>query len=674
MPRPAPWFVSLLAALLLAGCSSSAPTTSEPDVRTAVATNSVQWPAPPLPHAPEPERGFRAAVEAGTRTERGEPGPNYWQQEARYELTARVYPEAKRLEGSGRITYSNNSPDTLGRLHVELAQNLHRPGVVRNESAEVTGGVEIERVTVDGTTLRPADSGPRYLVSNTQLVLVPEAPLPPGETATIEIDWAFPIPQAGAGARMGYSEDDLFFLAYWYPQMSVYDDVVGWMTEPFMGRAEFYADFADYDVIVEAPAGWIVAATGTLENPDEVLAPEVVARMERAHASDTPVQVLGPDGVGTAEADTSGRLRWRFRAERVRDVAFSLTRNGYWEAARTPVGDRDGDGETDYTAVNTFYRPTAPLWSEVTRYQQHAITFLSEHTGLPYPWPHMTAVEGGGIIGGGMEFPMMTLMGDYNGRSDSALYAVTAHELAHMWVPMIVSTNERRYSWIDEGTTTFNENDARRDFYANSTAIQTDRETYLRVARAGLEGPIMRWSNFHYNPLAFGIASYSKPATMLVALRGLLGEETFTEAYHRFVDAWAYKHPYPSDFFNTFEAVSGRDLDWFWASWYYETWTLDQAVADVWPDDDGSATVRIADRGEALMPVRLTVTRADGSTERHTIPVSVWLEGKTETTLDLPAGPAVQRVEIDAERHFPDIDRRNNVWTRGDATAPASSN
>lgn len=669
MLRPRRWLAPLFVALVLAGCSSSAPTTTSEAGRATPSVQRVQMPKRPLPYAPEPERGFREAVAAGTRTERGVPGPNYWQQAVHYALTARLLPEERRLEGSGRITYTNHAPDTLRRLHVEMTQNLHKPGVVRNETAPVTGGVEVQRVVVDGMSLEPADSGPRYVLSNTDLVLIPERPLPPGASTTIEVDWTFPIPQAGAGARMGYS-DDLFFLAYWYPQIAVYDDVVGWMTEPFMGRAEFYADFADYDLTVEAPAGWVVAATGTLQNPRDVLTPEVVQRMQQAHASDTPMQVLGPDEDGT-RAGTNGYLRWRFRADQVRDVAFSVTRNGYWEAARTPVGDRDGDGQTDYTAVNTFYRPTAPLWSEVTRYQQHAITHHSEHMAFPYPWPHMTAVEGGGIIGGGMEFPMMTLMGDYNGRSDTSLYAVTAHELAHMWVPMVVSNNERRYSWMDEGTTTFNENEARGDFFTTSTAVRSDRQRYLQVARAGLEGPIMRWANFHYNSLAFGIASYPKPASMLVALRGLLGEETFLDAYHRLIDTWAYKHPYPHDFFNTFEQVSGRSLDWFWDSWYYETWTLDQAVGAVRPQGNGRTTVIVNDYGKAPMPARLTITRADGSTTQREIPVEVWLNGATEATIDLPAGPAIQRVEIDPDHHFPDIDRRNNVWTRDRPPSPS---
>ena len=243
------------------------------------------------------------------------------------------------------------------------------------------------------------------------------------------------------------------------------------------------------------------------------------------------------------------------------------------------------------------------------------------YTGLPYLCPHMTAVEGGDIIGGGMEFPMMTLIGPYTARGDSALYNVTAHELAHMWIPMQVGTNERRRSWLDEGTTSFNENQARQDFYPGAPSPDViEQESYLNVARADLEGEIMRWSDFHYSGAAFGTASYSKPATMLVALRGLLGNTAFKEALVGFMNDWRFKHPYPQDFFNAFEATAGRDLDWFRRSFYYETWTLDQAIAGVQPFD-GGARVTLFDLGRAPMPVDLTLTLAGGEQITRRVPV-----------------------------------------------------
>jgi hypothetical protein len=670
---------SLLAAaafLLLAGAAGGCASMPEASEQTPqdMSASAAQAPAPsdlrasgarPLPQDPAPAAGYAEARERGTRSASGRPGPDYWQQEVDYDLTARIYPEARPrlLEGTATITYTNNAPDTLARVRLELAQNHHAPGVVRNEPAEVTGGVRLERVAVNGMGLpEGAGDGPRYRVENTQLVVIPPAPLTPGAQATIEVEWSFEIPQAGAGGRMGYS-DGLLFLAYWYPQVSVYDDVTGWMEDPFRGRGEFYADFATYDVRVDAPEGWLVQSTGRLQNADAVLAKPVLERRRRAYRSDAPVEILSPDDtVRTADAPDD-RLTWHFTADRVRDVAFSATRGGYWEAARAPVGDRDGDGTVDSTRVNTFWRASAPKWAEVTRYQQHALTHLSDTLGRPYPWPHMTAVEGGGIIGGGMEFPMMTLMGDYTDRSARGLYAVTAHELAHMWVPMIVSTNERRYAFLDEGLTSFNENVARGAFFSGSDAIASDREDYLRVARAGREGAMIEWTDFYRDGTAFVTAAYRKPATVLAALRGLLGEDTFREAVRTFVDDWAYKHPYPTDFFNTVERVSGRELDWFWSAWYHTTWTLDQAVGRV-EGSGGQTSITVEDRGRVPMPARITVTTTGGRRVERTLPVDVWLQGRTSATVTVDVSRSrIARIEIDPDYAFPDVDRSNNSWS-----------
>jgi hypothetical protein len=678
------WLPAVVAAIvLLTGCSSM-PNAAEqsqqdpmPRTTTAPAPSDVQaTPDRPLPHPLDPARGYEEAVDNGTRTADGRPGEDYWIQEVDYDLDATVQPDEKRVDATASITYTNNSPDTLNQVLVELAQNLHKAGVERNIPSEVTGGVTVERITVDGTEAsqtqrpgpprpnprRPQQQRPAYAVQNTSLVIVPNAPLSPSASVDVTIEYSFTIPQRGAAGRMGYNGDDLIFVAYWYPQVSVYDDVTGWMSDPFLGLAEFYADFGDYDVSITAPSDWLVQSTGSLENPEAVLNDEGLQRYRTAISSDSPTKIAEP---GDRVTQTGDPLTWNYRAEKVRDVAFSLTK-GHWEAARAPVGDVDGDGATDSTEVHTYWRSSAPKWAKVTEYQQHAITYFSEYTGIPYPWPHMSAVEGGGIIGGGMEFPMMTIMGDYNNNSARMLYAVTAHELAHMWVPMLVNTNERRYSWMDEGVTSFNENMARADYFDDSEAIASDRADYVEFVNNGGDAPIMRWSNYHYSRQDFGVASYRKPATLYPALRAVLGEETFNEAYRTFLDEWMYKHPYPTDFFNTFERVSGQDLDWFWASYYHETWTLDHAIGEVTARGD-RLEVTVEDHGRAFMPVHLTVTLNDGTTIDRKIPVDVWLRGRTSatTTLNLDAS-RVAKVEIDAENHFPDVDRSNNTWTAAD--------
>ncbi|MDX1585839.1 MAG: M1 family metallopeptidase, partial [Balneolaceae bacterium] len=595
--------LSILSLLVFAGCATTKTGADNPDstnmqdVETTAENASPYEIDRPVPNAIDEEipNAFYQAYSKGTRTFSGKPGSNYWQQYASYDMDVTLDPESKSVMGSSTITYYNNSPDTLGQLFLELSQNVHKEGVVRNEQAEVTGGVTLNTMVYEGDTLkvirRYGDRG--YYIDGTIMTVLPDQPLLPGDSVSMNIAWEFKVPQEGAGGRMGYSEDNLFYIAYWYPQMRVYDDVNGWFTDPFRINAEFYHGFADYDVRITAPDHWVVTSTGQLENGVEVLVPTVYDRMMKAYSSDKVVNVVGENDFGNiTRTDGDGTATWHYTAENIRDFAFSVTRESVWDAARTPIGDLDDDGSTDYTNINALYRSDAPLWKNAAKFAQHSTSFLSEYTGIDYPWPHMTAIEGGGIIGGGMEFPMMTIIGAYRGRAAQSLYAVIAHEIAHMWVPMMVSTNERRYSWMDEGTTTFNENLAKLDYYPEGPDFEiADFQSYLQIAGTDYEGEIMRWSDFHYNSLAFSRASYSKPASMLVTLRGLLGEETFNEAYRTFLKEWEYKHPYPWDLFNTFEDISGRDLDWFWRSWFYETWTLDHAVTDVTESENGTRII-----------------------------------------------------------------------------------
>jgi len=617
----------------------------------------------PGPWLPPPE--FRRAIELGTRTERGLPGPRYWMNTAEYRLVARLDPASKTLQGRGTIRYDNRSPDTLRELHIDLLQNHHAPGVVRNEPAEVTGGVAVERVAIDGQPLVAHDEGVGYRVDGTRMVVTLPRPLPPGGTVTLAMAWRFRLPQAGLGGRMGFQGDSLFYLAYWYPQVAVYDDVVGWHPDPFRGTAEFYQDFARYELELEVPVGYAVQATGRLANPESVWAPTVLARWRAAEAGDTPVVVVPVGERGRATRTTGdGWLRWRFLADSVRDVAFVATRASVWEAVRTAVGDRDGDGRPDSTLVVVIYRPGAFRWRQALAYARHAIAYLSSYTGLPYPWPHITAVEGGGIVGGGMEYPMMTLIGDYTAAPPLALYAVVAHELGHMWIPMVVATDERRYGWMDEGSTTFHENEARNAFAPQAgDAHASDRETYLRAARLGREGEILRWSDFHYDLGRYIVASYPKPAMLLRLLQGWLGPDRFAQIWQGFLRAWAYRHPYPWDFFAYVEAGAGRNLGWFWRAWYAETWTLDQALGAVDVAPDGAVRVTVRDRRDVPMPAIVRLTRANGAVETREVPVETWLRGRRTAVVSFGPGAAPVRVELDPNGLLPDLDRSNNVWT-----------
>lgn len=677
MPYPFSRSLSLsviIISILLAGCATPQQTTEqEQPEQPSMQENLHQLPsemnrlvANPINN--EIPNSFFRAMEKGTRTLSGKPGNNYWTQRANYDIDVELIPADTLVKGSGTVTYYNNSPDTLKRLYMELAQNLHKKGVQRAGNQEVTGGVNLHGIAVNSEELPQVNS--RYamkgfIVNGTVLYIRPPEAVAPGDSVTIKLDWDFKIPQQGADGRMGYSRDNLYFIGYWYPQMRVYDDVNGWFTDPFTGNAEFYHDFGNYQVDITAPEQWMVDATGILQNGQNVLQQDIYQRLEKAHQSDSVVNVVSKKDFGNVTKSTeSGKVTWKFSAEDVRDFAFSVTKESMWDATRANVGDRDGDGQDEYTNINSIYRSSAPLWKHGARFTRDAIAFLSDFTDLHYPWPHMTSVEGAGIIGGGMEFPMMTVIGAYEGRPAQALYAVIAHELAHMWVPMQVSTNERRYSWMDEGTTTFNEDQAKVAYYPDGPAFnQQTFGSYLQIAGSDAEGPIMRWSDYQYNGFAFGIASYSKPASMLVSLRNMLGEDTFNKAYHTFLKRWRYKHPYPWDLFNTFEDVTGQDLDWFWRAWYYETWTLDQAVGDVTSDENGSRII-IEDHGQVPMPATVEITLADGTTLTRTIDVDHWLKGAVRSVITIDNTFEVTKVVIDPDSNYPDVNRKNNTWQK----------
>lgn len=623
----------------------------------------------PNPIDNEIPSGYKQSVARHMRTPSGEPGPGYWQQESDYDIDVRILPEQKKLIGQSTITYHNNSPDTLRNIYLALTLNVDKKGAIRNLPQNISGGFNIKSFSYDGTALAPVRSRNKagYQINGTVMKVVPPHPLPPGQTVTMKTSYNFNIPRSGAGTgRIGYDDDNLFFIAYWYPKVRVYDDVAGWSTDPFLGIAQFYNEFGHYNVHVTVPPQWIVAATGQLTNAEEVLSKPVYQRMVKAHRSDSVVHVVRKEDFGhVTKKGNNGELTWNFTANKVNDFVFSLTKSSMWDATRTPVGDRDGDGTTDYTNIDAFYRSSAPLWKHAARFEQDAIKHHSNFTGLSYPWPHMTAVEAGDIRGGGMEYPMMTLISPNKGGSTRGLYSVIAHELGHEWDPMQLATNERRYGWMDESTATFLESQAAKDFY-NTDQVQVHKSLfngYLRVTRTDQEGPIMRWSDYQYSGLAHGVASYAKPASMLIALRGLLGEKTFNEAYHTFMRHWQYKHPYPWDFFRTIEDVSGRNLDWFWRSWYYESWTLDQAVAKVEQTSNG-ARITIQDKGQIPMPATVQVTLANGQTLDRHIDVDTWLQGAIQKVLHIDADSPVTKVVIDPNYKYPDANRSNNRWEK----------
>ncbi|MEX1055386.1 MAG: M1 family metallopeptidase [Rhodothermales bacterium] len=590
------------------------------------------------------------------RASTGEPGEAYWQQRADYRITATLNPIDKTIRGSETIEYTNNSPYELGHVWIQLDQNLFRPGSRGSEiqppesrwrGSFEGGGYEIMNVNVAG---RPAE----FMISDTRMRIELADPLPPGEAGVeISMDFTFRIPQYGAD-RMGWLEVEkgtVFELAQWYPRMYVLDDVHGWNPMPYLGQGEFYLEYGDFDIEITVPRNFIVASTGSLQNPDAVLTALQRQRLDSARESEETVLIVSPDEVGTASARPSGSgpLTWKFRAENVRDVAWAASQAFIWDAA----------GWND--VLNMSYYPHEglgteddPGWEESTEYVRHSIKHYSE---MWYPYPYPVAINVAGIVGG-MEYPMMVFC-SVRAR-DRGLFGVTTHEIGHEWYPMIVGSDERRHAWMDEGFNTFINHYSTQAYYGEETPTRltadyiaglmqseiADQPSYLEADRIRREG--------------LGFLAYRKPGMGLYLLREyILPEGVFDRAFREYTVRWAYKHPQPADFFRTIEDVSGEDLDWFWRAWFMETGVIDQGVASVSGSEE-QTEISISQQEGVLMPVELAIEYAGGETELRRIPVEAFFNSNTFT--EIVAG-GVESVTIDPRYLLPDVERSNNVWS-----------
>jgi hypothetical protein len=654
------------AALLLAG-AGCAPFAGA--ARHAAAPDTVHRHLRPVPTT----QAYRQALAAGTRSESGAPGPRYWQQRADYRIEAELDPATATVRGRQWITYRNESPDALASLVINLNQNVFAPGAMRNRVSAVTGGITLERVAVQGQVLEQvpaarigvatpvAEPALGYAIAGTLARLVLPQPLLPGQSTVVEMAWHFQVPPAGT-YRTAW-EDALggraFVVAQWYPYVAVYDDVRGWAPSPYLGDGEFYMGYGDYDVSLTLPAGWLVGATGELQNPQEVLTAQARERLALAAAVDTVVRVVTAadmdGGRATAPAAApDGRLTWRFRARDVRDFAFAASDRYVWDATRADVATDDGGRRT--VPVHALYRPGAPGWEEAARYGRHSLWFFSEAL-IPYLYPQVTIAEGSV---GGMEYPQIVFIG--KPQTPQALYSVIAHEVMHQWFPMMVGQDEATYTWMDEGVTVYYQDRAKDDFWPGVDHFGATQAAYLRVAGTDAEVPVMRHTDLVTPHGARGVAAYTKPGTVLRALAAVVGDTVFDDAMRTYAREWLLRHPYPWDLFSTIQRVSGQELDWFFYPWLFETGVLDQAIESVTPTDRGVRIV-LRDRGDIAMPVDLAVTMEDGAVFRMEIPVEHWTSPpvrRLEATLPAPSG--VVRVEIDPDRAFPDADRGNNVW------------
>jgi hypothetical protein len=587
------------------------------------------------------------------RTGSGRPGHAYWQQRVDYRISATLDPERQELRGRETIHYLNRSPDALPYLWLFLEQNICAPTSVTNQLDQpplvflgstfdfsckgFAGGLTLDHVRVG---LRRV---PTAVYGTTMRVDLPR-PLAPGQALDLDIGWRFTVPDYGAG-RMG-RDGTLYELGQWYPRVAVYDDVRGWNHEPYIGGGEFYLEYGRFDVALTVPASYVVGATGVLLNPADVLTATQRARLARARGSATPVAIISAEEAGNAARTrpaTSGTLTWRFAADSVRDFAFGAAPDFRWDAS----GYRR-------TLVHTLYRPSAPEWEEANRMVRDAVQYYSEQW-YPYPYAHITSIEGPIE---GMEYPMITF--DPRAPSREERQWVLAHELGHQWVPMIVGSNERLYPWMDEGFNTFIDlANAARYFSGTPYGDSIEVHPLHLYADHAIPGKEQLLISRPVESRDLFWTGYQKPALMMQTLRyEVLGKERFDPAFRRYLQAWAFKHPTPADFFRVMRDATGMDLDFFWRDWIYTTARLDQAVDSV-AAVDGQQKVFLSNRGTMTLPLELELTYEDGSTERVRLPVEMWNLGRA-FAYRVRGGKKVKGVVVDPRSALPDVDRANN--------------
>ena len=535
------------------------------------------------------------------RNAAGAPGHEYWQQEASYRIDVHLDEDARRVTGSETITYRNNSPDSLGYLWLQLDQNRFRSDSMDSrtltvaESSRLTfyelrrlqfmrdfeGGVVLTRVASGGRDLDHSVVGTLLRVD------LPE-PLKPGATMKLEIDWAHNLVDGKAlSPRSGYEHfvddgNDIFLLAQWYPRMVVYSDYEGWHNKEFLGRGEFTLEFGDYDVSITVPADHVVSSTGVLANPGQVLTPAQRERLKTAEDADRPVYVVTPEEALAKESERATDTRtWRFKAENVRDFAWASSRKFIWDAQGYQQDDPDNPL---VMAMSFFPKEGDPLWS---RYSTQAVIHTMEvysRFSFPYPYPTAQSVNG---PAGGMEYPMITFNGPrtelrengertYSRGTKRFLVGVVIHEVGHFYFPMIVNSDERQWTWMDEGINTFLQFIAEQEWEDDYPSQRGEARWIVDFMKSENQTPIMTNSE---SILQFGNNAYAKPATALNILREtILGRERFDFAFREYAQRWMFKRPTPSDLFRTLEEASGVDLDWFWRGWFYSTNHVDISI------------------------------------------------------------------------------------------------
>ncbi|GHE42659.1 M1 family metallopeptidase [Sphingobacterium griseoflavum] len=602
------------------------------------------------------------------RSASGRPGHAYWQNAADYTIKVQLDEKSNRISGRVSIQYTNNSPDPLHYIWLQLDQNLFheqsrgQAAIPLEDSrygsadSDFKGGFDLSRVTLANG--KPAT----YEVIDTRMrVELPTALAPSGGTISLDLDFSYTVPEYGADRTgiLNTKNGKIFAIAQWYPRVCVYDDILGWNTEPYTGPGEFYLEYGNYTIEITAPASHIVVAGGELLNPEDVWTGEQLSRYKKAFESDKTVSIRSAAEVtSTNSRPKKSTLTWKYKLQNAHDFAWASSAAFIIDGAK--INKPSGK-----TALALSAYPIESngnnAWERSTEYTKASIEYYSKKW-LEYPYP--VAVNVAANVGG-MEYPALSFCG-YEAKAGS-LWGVTDHEFGHNWFPMIVGSNERLHAWMDEGFNSFiNELSTQAFNKGEYQRIFGNRNSMARAFSQPALEPIMSTPQ-NMKERNIGILAYYKPAYGLRLLRDeVIGEERFDRAFRAYIEAWAYKHPTPYDFFRTMENETGENLAWFWRGWFQHNWMLDQSIRSVdyeKLDPKNGAIITIENLQKLPMPVVVEAVTESGERIRKKLPVEIW-QRNTSWRFKLKTTEKLTKVTIDPDNVYPDINPENNVWPK----------
>ena len=589
------------------------------------------------------------AYDKGTRTFDGTVSDSYWINSTDYNIDVELIPDSNLVVGFSKMTYYNNSPDSLSEIVIRLYQNIMKPGVVKDWNIPATAlgdGMIINSLLVDGNEIE-VDS--KYaIVSGTNMIVKPKNKLGPNSKVELEIDWRFELPKYPV--RMGNYEGD-YFIAYWYPQVAVYDDVYGWDMLQYSGTAEFYNDFNNYDIKYTVPNDYVIWSTGELQNGKDVFHDSIIQKIDKAKLSDATIHIITPEDYGNDKVtlkNDGGKNTWNFKAKKVPDVAWAASNNYNWDASSVEVEP----GRRVLTA--SVHPDSIEQNQQVAEYARETIKYMSKVSpGIPFPWSHTTAFTNK-RRGGGMEFPMIQNNGAPKNAGSNA--GLVFHEIAHSYMPFYMGTNERRSAWMDEGWASFFPRNVV-DKYDSSNSYQARRvSSYERVAGDTKDIPMI-YPSYMMTHGESRNNFYNRPAVAYEELRHLLGDELFHKALREYMNRWKEKHPIGNDFFFTFNDVVGEDLAWFWNPWFYELGYPDLAIETV-NINENEVTVSVESIGK--LPTRISVTLQFEDGDEETIETSAsQLKVNSKVDVKFTTSKKIINVKLGSEL-IPDVNKENN--------------